>query len=310
MAENNIYGEILLGILFGIAFFISSIPEAFAQELEPRTYTNTPVGTNFIGIALGLSEGNVLLDPTLPIEDLDGETKYSIIRYVRSIGLLGRSAKLKLLVPFTTGDWEGFLDGNFGERSSSGAGDARFEISWNIIGAPALSADQISSYKQKTIVGASIRVVVPTGEYDNEKLINLGSNRWSYRGEIGISRAFGKWNVELIGNVWIFGNNDDFYGGNRLSQEELYVIKTDLTYSFRPGFWHGVGIGYGNGGRTAVNGVSRSNRQENYRFGYHIAYPINKQHGVSFTMIRAKNHGAGGEFDTIAFGYQYAWGRL
>ncbi len=151
---------------------------------------------------------------------------------------------------------------------------------------------------------------MPTGEYDSSRLINLGSNRWSFRGEFGASRAFGKWAAELLTSVWVFGDNDDFFGGQHLSQEELFVIKSHLVYTIRPGFWLGIGLGMGNGGRTTVNGVPRDNRQKNLRIGANVAYPINKHHGVSFALLTAKNRGAGSEFDSIALGYQYAWGKL
>lgn len=311
LAEKNIGGTTFFyNILLGVLLLIVGTPTTFAQELEPRNYTNTPIGINFIGAAFGVSQGNVLLDPALPIEDLDGDTNYSIVRYVRSFGLLNRSAKLKLLVPATTGDWEGSFEGESGRRSASGFGDARVELSWNFIGAPALTAEQIRDYKQQTVVGTSLRIIAPTGEYDGSRLINLGSNRWSVRGEIGVSRALGKWAVELATSVWVFGNNDDFFGGQHLSQEDLYVIKSHLVYTIRPGFWLGIGLGMGNGGRTTVNGVPRDNRQKNLRIGANVAYPINKHHGISLALITAKNRGAGSEFDSIALGYQYAWGNL
>jgi hypothetical protein len=214
------------------------------------------------------------------------------------------------MVPYTSGDWEGLLDEEFDTRSASGFGDVRAEISWNIFGAPALTSEQIKNYQQKTIIGSSLRIFIPTGEYDSSKLINLGSNRWSFRAEIGVSRAFGKWAAELITSVWVFGDNDNFFGGQHLSQDELYAIKTHLVYTFRPGFWLGAGAGYGNGGRTAVDGIPRDNRQENLRVGIHLAYPFNKRHGVNVGWVTATNHGAGSEFDSITIGYQYAWGKL
>jgi hypothetical protein len=293
-----------------LALLATLSPPARAQELEPRTYANTATGVNLVGANLGFSRGNILLDPALPIEDLEGDVSYGILRYMRSFGLFERSAKLKLLVPFTTGDWDGTFEDQPAQRSASGAGDARVTLEWNFYGAPAMTAKELQNFEQKTIVGASIRVIAPTGEYDSTKLINLGSNRWSYRLEIGASRAFGAWSVEGMANVWSFGNNDDFLQGNYLQQDELWVVKTHLVYAFRPGLWVGMGVGYGSGGRTTINGFPRDNRQKNWRIGATVAYPINKQHGISLTIGSGFNQGAGGDFDTIAVGYQYAWGGL
>lgn len=283
---------------------------ASAQELEPRTYANTAVGVNLVGLVGGISRGNVLLDPTLPIEDLDGDVKYGAIQYLRSFALFDRSAKAKILVPFTSGDWIGSLQGDTQSRSATGFGDARLTLEWNIAGAPAMTGPELRQFEQKTIIGASLRIIAPTGDYDRTKAINLGSNRWSYRAELGAARAIGNWTVEGIGAMWTFGNNDDFFDGNYLQQDELWVIKTHLIYSFRPGLWVGAGIGYGNGGRTTVNGVPRDNRQENWRIGATFAYPINRQHGISFIVGSGFNNGAGSDFDTIAVAYRFAWGGI
>lgn len=296
-----------------VAMFMAlglTVIRADAQELEPRTYANTAVGVNLVGAVAGFSRGNVLLDPALPIEDLDGDVKYGAVQYLRSFGLLGRSAKAKVLVPFTTGDWTGTLEGEPRSRSATGFGDARLTLEWNFIGAPAMTAQELRNFEQKAIVGASVRLIAPTGDYDNTRLINLGSNRWSYRAELGASRAFGNWAVEGIGALWTFGNNDEFFDGNYLQQDELWVVKTHLVYSFRPGLWIGAGVGYGNGGRTAVNGVPRDNKQENWRVGATFAYPFNRQHGISVIVGSGFNNGAGNDFDTIAVAYRFAWGKI
>ena len=200
-------------------------------------------------VAVGFSEGNILLDPALPIEGLKGDLRYGAVRYVRTLDLLERSAKLGILLPFTSGDWSGRVDDLPGERSATGLGDLRLTLQWNFLGAPALGKSEIGKYRQGTIVGANLRVIVPSGDYDNDKLINLGSNRWSTRAELGVSRSWGPWTLEAIGNAWCYGENDDFFGGKKLEQDELFVAKTHLMYSFRPGFWVGLGLGYGEGGR-------------------------------------------------------------
>ncbi len=153
-------------------------------------------------------------------------------------------------------------------------------------------------------------MIAPTGDYDETRLINLGSNRWSYRLEMGASRAFGAWAIEGIGALWTFGNNDEFINGNYLQQEELWVVKAHVVYSFRPGFWLGTGVGYGNGGRTSVNGVPRANRQENWRIGATLSYPFNRKHGISLVVGSGFNQGAGNDFDTIAVAYRFAWGKI
>ena len=290
------------------ATLLTLIEPAFCQELEPRTYANSPTGINIVALAYAHSSGNVFLDPALPVRELDGQLNIALAGYVRTFGILGRNAKFKTYVPYAFGDWKGTVLGIPESREARGFGDVRVKLEWNFFGAPALAARDFSSWKQKTIVGGSILVVTPTSQYDEDELINLGSNRWSIRPELGVSRAFGKWTVELIGTVWLFGSNDEFLVDNTLDQDPLYVAKGHLIYTHRPGLWLGLGAGYGIGGQTQVNDVPRATQQENFRFSISGGYPFNKQHGAVAGYTRAQNSGAGSEFNAFTIGYQFAWG--
>ena len=281
---------------------------AIAQELEPRTYANTPTGVNLLSAGYAYSSGNILLDPTLPVEDLDGRLNIGTLGYGRTFGLAGSNAKFKAFVPYAFGDWQGTFEGAQRERDAQGFGDIRLKLEWNFYGAPALAGKGFRAWEQKTIVGASVLVVMPTSDYDSGKVLNLGSNRWAIRPEIGVSRAIGKWSLEAMVNAWFFDANNNFAGGNKLEQDPLYVAKGHLVYSFRPGFWLGLGIGYGRGGQTKLNGEPRATEQENYRFGIAGAYPFNNQHGMGASFVRASNNGTGSEFDLFSIRYQYAWG--
>ncbi len=298
---------ILLLVAGCIAFF-SSARFAWCQELEPRTYSNTPTGVNVLSVGYAYSSGNVLLDPTLPIEDLDGNLNIAMLGYVRSFALMGRNAKFKAFVPYAFGDWKGAVEGVPADRNAQGFGDFRLKLDWNFYGAPALDSGAFPSWQQKTIVGGSIQLVTPTSDYDSDKLLNLGTNRWAIRPELGVSRRLGNWTLELIGAVWLFGDNDDFFGGNKLEQDPIYIAKGHIVYTLRPGFWIGLGLGYGRGGQTAVNGEPRATEQENLRYGIVVSYPLNKQHGISASFASAENNGVGAEFDSFALRYQYAWG--
>lgn len=297
----------LIIFLIGLAVFDGFAP-VNGQELEPRTYANVPVNMNFLAVGFGHSSGNVLLDPSLPIEDLDAETNYAFVRYTRSLSLFGDVAKFKALLPYAWGQYEGRVEGTPGERKTSGLGDAVLGLDFSFVGAPALSANTFAQYRQKTIVGASLRLVAPTGDYDNTKLINLGTNRWAFKGELGASRQLGKWTLELAGALLAFTDNTDYVNGLTLSQEPFYVVKTHAIYTFRPGFWLGLGVGYGEGGRTNINGVKRDTYQRNWRFGSVLSYPIDKHHGLSFVYVTGIRNGRGGDFDSFAVAYQYAWG--
>ena len=293
-------------MLVGLVMASSGYP----QEREPRTYTQTPVGVNFIAFGYGLSSGNVLMDPALPIEGLDANLNLLFLRYTRSFALAGRSAKMKVVVPWTTGDWKGSLEGEeqITRRSDSGAADLRLKLEVNFLGGEALDRSEFGDHDQRWVLGASLQVVAPTGAYEPDKLLNLGSNRWTVRPEVGFSRALGKWTLEGAASVWFFTENGDFFGGNRLTQKALHVLKGHAVYSIRPGFWTALGVGWGNGGQSSIHGVPRQTLQSNWRFSWSLAYPLTPSQGLILGLGSAVTRGAGGDYDTVSLAYQYAWG--
>jgi len=194
---------ILAGLI--TMLLLSGTGRLVAQELEPLTFSNTPTGINVLGAGVGFSRGNILLDPSLPIEDLDGDLFYGFLRYLRTFGLLGRAAKFSAMVPFTSGEWDGQFENQPANREANGFGDIRLTLDWSLYGAPAMNRTEMQSYQPQTIVGASVRVIAPTGDYDSDELINLGANRWSVRGQIGLSRELEQWTFEGLTGIWFYG---------------------------------------------------------------------------------------------------------
>jgi len=280
---------------------------AEAQELELRTYSNAPSGVNFIASGYSYSRGNVLLDPSLPIEDARAEVHSAFVRYARTFGVFGKAAKLKVVLPLSDGTWKGLVDGVERERQTSGLGDMRATLEVNFLGAPALSPREFADYRQKTIVGASLGVTAPTGGYDDERLINLGSNRWGVRGEVGVSRAFGHFILEGAGEIWYYTDNEDLLGST-LSQDPFYALKVDAIYSISPGFWFGIVVGRGQGAQSTVNDVPRDTEQRTWRFALAAAYALNRRQGLTLAVQTAEPDGAGSDFDQFVLAYQYAWG--
>ena len=161
--------------------------KGFSQELEPRSLINVPVGTSFAMLGYGFADGNILFDPALPIEDVNARTHTLVGAYVRSVNFLGMAGKANIVLPFAAGDWEGLFQGNDTTTARTGMGDLRIGFSFNFIGSPALEKDGFKEYTQKTIAGFSMQVVAPTGQYFEDRLINLGSNRWAFRPQLGVS---------------------------------------------------------------------------------------------------------------------------
>ena len=280
-----------------------------AQELEVRAYTNVPVGVNILQLGYGRSRGNILVDPSLPVEGLDARLNLGFVKYSRSFNLLGRLGKVEALVPFTSGNWKGIQTGvGARTRDVSGFADARFTFGVNFIGAPALTSREFRNYRQKTIVGANFQVIVPTGQYDETKLINLGANRWGFKPEIGLSHAIGRWHLEAAGTLWLFTDNRDFFGGSTVSQDPLYAVQVHVVYSFKPGLWVSLNMGYANGGTTAIDGVVANTLQNNVRAGVTVQYPFARRHGIRIAFNRGVTTRVGADFDSLVIGYQLMWG--
>jgi hypothetical protein len=296
-------------IVLVVAFSVLlAIPGAgSAQEIEPRVYANIPVGMNFLAVGYSYSSGNVFMDPALPIENLDAGLNIVFARYIRSFNLFGAPAKFKAVLPWSSGHWDGILDGEFRTRDTSGFADARLGLGVLLVGAPVLEPSEFTSYEQETVVGLGFSLVAPTGQYDPRKIINLSSNRWSFRSEIGLSKAFNKWTVEVAGGVWVYTDNGDFFGGNILSQDPFLVAKVNVVRSIRPGMWWAVGTGYGQGGRTFVNGDPRNTKQKNWRLTAMVVFPLSPTQGLSLTAASGRTFQAGSDFDVFAIAYQFAW---
>lgn len=301
-------GSLLLSAiaLLGLLVF----PEAVgAQELEARAYANTPVGVNFIALAYAYSAGNVFFDTALPIEDAEGRINVLAARYVRSFSLFGKPAKVKALLPWSTGHWDGLVEGEFRTRDATGFADARVGFDLLVSGAPPLQPAEFATFRQRTIVGLSFDVILPTGEYDPTKVINLGSNRWAFNPEVAVSQAVGdKWILEAVGSAWIYTDNTDFFNGSTLEQDELYSIALVGIRNVRPGFWWALGVAYGEGGSTRVDGVVQATQQQNWRFGAFLAYALTRNQGLSVSIMSGVTQRVGSDFDSIAVGYQYSWG--
>jgi len=279
----------------------------YCQELEPRVINNLPVGTNFAVAAYNYAQGNLLLDPALPIEDLNSNIHGGLLAYVRSIRFFDLSAKVDAVIPYVMGDWQGRIDEQSGFRTQNGFGDLRLRFSVNFIGSKAMTISEFQNYKPKNVSGLSVQIVVPTGKYDPEELINLGSNRWAIKPQWGYARNFEKWIIESYVGMWIFTNNTNFLNGNELSQKPLYTFKVHVIKELPKKMWIAINTGYAIGGRTSLNGTPRDTEISSARFGLIYALPLAKKHTVKLAYNSGIRFKRGPDFDAISLAYQYIW---
>ena len=268
---------------------------------------NVPVGTNFVLVGYGFAVGNVLLDPVLPIEGLDSRVNTILGAYVRAIDVFGLSGKVDVIATFAGGDWKGLVAGEERVRLATGFGDPRVRLSVNFLGSPALRRSELAAYQAGTVAGASLQVIVPVGQYDPTKLLNLGSNRWVFRPQVGIAQAFGPWAIEGYGSAWLFTDNPDFFGGLELRQRPLWTMKVHLVRTLTRGIWLAGDVGYAAGGRGIVNGVLRETQISTLRYGATLALPVGPDHALKVTVASTARGARGPAYDGVAVTYQYRW---
>ena len=282
--------------------------EAYAQDLEPRAYANTPVGLNFLLAGYTYSSGDVATDPSLPLQNADIDIHGTLFAYARALDVWGRSGKFDVTLPYGWLSGSAEFAGQSQEREVSGLIDPRLRFSVNFYGAPALTLKEFAGYKQDLILGASLQVSMPLGQYDTDRLVNLGTNRWFFKPELGLSKAWGPLTLELAAGVTLYTDNDNFLAGKTRQQAPLYSVQSHVIYSLPYGIWVGLDGTYYTGGRTTIDEVEGDDVQKNARLGVTIALPVGRHHSVKLYASTGASTRTGGDFDTLGILWQYRWG--
>ena len=253
-------------------------------------------------------KGNVAFAPTLPINNAKLETHSSVIAYVRSLDVWGKSGKLDIILPEAWLSGQAEVLGKQRDRDVVGFADPMVRLYVNLFGAPAMSMKEFANYKQDTIVGVSLAVTAPGGQYDPQKLVNIGTNRWSFKPEIGVSKAWGALTAEAAAGVFVFTDNNQPFQGQTLAQTPMYSFQGHLIYNFTPGIWGALDVNYYTGGRTALDNKTADNLQQNWRVGATLALPITLQHSIKLYGNTGVSSRTGSDFDLVGIAWQYRWG--
>jgi hypothetical protein len=281
---------------------------ALAQDLEPRLYTNVPVGFNFLGAGYGYSEGNVLFDPAVALENAEIEIDGPVLGYGRSIGLGRFSAKVDGAIARVCLDGSADFEGERVTRDVCGWTDARARLTVNFLGAPALKAQEFASYRQDWVFGGSLQLGLPVGDYDPARLVNIGANRVSAKIEVGVSKNLEHWLLELSLADTFYEDNGNFYGGRVREQEPITSLQGHAVYRFASGIWFAFDATRYHGGRTTSDGVLNQDLQSNVRLGATASLPINPKQSLKLSASTGVSTRTGTDFDTVAAVWQYAWG--
>jgi len=281
----------------------------FAQELAPRAYWPTPTGTNVLVVGYQYTGGDIITDPSLQISGVESDINFAQVSYQRTLSLFRRTTNLQFNLPYTRSSTEGFVEGEFHSRHISAMADARVRLSINLRGAPAMDMDgfQALRAKPRTIVGASLLVQAPTGDYEPDKLINAGTNRWAVKPALGVIWPVRpNWLLEFELGAWIYGDNNNFQQRTR-QQDPMLSSEFHLVKRIRPGFWASLDLNYYVGGRTIVDNVEQSDFQRNSRIGATVVLPFKKRHAVRASLSTGILTESGGDFESFSLNYAYAW---
>jgi len=293
--------KIILALLFSLSYLQ-------AQSLEPRLYSNAPIGLNFLIVGYSYSNGALPNIPELGLIDPDLEVDTTFLAYARVFEAFGKSGKIDIILPFakihgTAHD----INQNRLTRDVTGIADMKVRLSYNFYGAPALSMKNYLSYKQDLIIGASLQVTIPTGEYDHTRLINISTNRWAIKPSLGISKAIENLILECAVDGEFYTPNHEFYTNSTRKQDPIYSIQAHLIYNFNSGVWVGFDANYFWGGDYKIDGEYAEKRLENSRLGLTLALPVNKTNSIKIYGSSGVVTRLGTNFNMIGFAWQYHW---
>jgi outer membrane putative beta-barrel porin/alpha-amylase len=286
-----------------------TISTAIAQDLEPRAYSASPVGLNFVLVGVGRSTGGVVVDPAGPLQDVDAKTNVISIGAGRTFALIGRTALIVAALPYALAEVSGRVGETSGSVSRSGLADPRIRFSVNLVGGRAMELQEFARSKRSTIVGVSLAVAPPFGQYDRNKLVNLGANRWSFKPEAGISHSIGeKWTIDGYAGVLLFTENDEYYPGSSVrTQDPIFAFQGHASYTLKPRFWLAFDATWYTGGITVVDGTDKGNLQRNSRVGATMSLPLTRAHSLKFAVSKGATTRVGSDFTTISAAWQVAW---
>jgi hypothetical protein len=296
---------------YSVSFVIA---ECWAQDLAPRAYFITALHSNAITLTWSFYDGSIDYGAQ-PVSGATGTYSVPIFSYYHSFSLFGRSANVVGSLPYAVGKFQGTVRGAEQRLYRSGLVDSSFRFSINLKGGPAMPPQEYMKWRQKVLLGVSLKVLAPTGQYDPTKLINWGTNRWSFKPEFGYSQRWGKWIVDGYFGVWFFTTNHDFFSRNAFfsgtrsqSQKPMGAVEGHLSYDFKQRLWVSLDGNFWFGGSTSVAGVENPlTKRTNSRLGGTAAVPITKHQSLKLGYSGGTYIRFGGNYQNVSVAWQYSW---
>lgn len=302
-----------LAFLFVIS--LCSFDALHGQDLAPRAYLITPIHSNAVTLSYAFYTGNLNFDGAVPITGATAKASVSLFNYSHSLRFFGRTANFLAVLPYGVGNFRGTVVDAPPKAYRSGLLDCALRFSVNIKGGRAMDVREFSDWQQKTLLGVSLKVVTPTGQYDPTKLINFGANRWAFKPEFGLSHRRGHWVLDAYGAVWLFTTNPEFFSRNqfnpgttRQAESPIGAFEGHLSYDVKPRLWASLDGNFWFGGKTSLNGVENPQTVlTNSRIGGTVSIPVSKHQSLKFTYNNGAYIRYGGNFQNFSLGWQYSW---
>lgn len=299
----------VLAVTLGAALFCP------AQGLSPRAYVVAPSHWNAVTLTYSLQDGDVVFDPSFPIQNAHGRIGNELFTLFHSVDFFGRSSNINITLPYAVGHFNGEVNGVEEKLYRSGLAPLVARFSVNVLGARSMQPREFAEWKQKTLIGVSLTVQAPTGQYDSSRLVNISNNRWAFKPEAGLSRRWGKWVLDAYGAAWLFTANDNYWSNapgthppNRQTQNPMGATELHLSYNITPRAWVSIDGNYWYGGATSVNAIQTpTTLQANSRLGGTAAIPITTHQSIKLSYSGGAYITFGGNFQNLSLAWQYSW---
>lgn len=278
----------------------------YAQEMEPRSYSPAPTGTTFVIAGFGRSQGPILMDSSLDVDNVEGDLWIATPGFGHVFGLGGHQARFLVIAPIAWGTIEGDLHSQRASQDLAGLVDPRIKLSVGLRGAPALNVSEFArTPRAHTVVGASLTVVPPLGQYQSTQLVNLGYNRWAVKPELGVSHQLQRWTVEWYAGVWLFSSNQAYYPGRATREQDgVFAAQAHVSYALPRKAWIAFNGTWFAGGQTRVDHAASPDEQRNTRLGATYSFPLSTSQSLKFIYSTGASTRRGSAFNTFNVTWQ------
>lgn len=284
----------------------------YAQDLAPRAYLITPLHGNAVTLIWSFFNGGLDFNGTIPITGATGTYQVAVFSYYHSFNFFGRSANVNAALPYGVGTFQGSVLGTRQQVYRSGLLDASFRLSVNLKGGPAMQPQQFAKWKQKVLLGASLKVVAPTGQYDPTKIVNWGIDRWAFKPEFGYSQRWRNWVLDGYLGAWFYTTNHASFSipaPKPQAEAPVGSFETHLSYDFpKARLWASLDGNLWFGGTTSLNGIPNdATRQRSSRVGATASLPVSKHQSIKVSYSNGAYVQFGGNYQNVSVAWQYSW---